>query len=169
MKQPPRSHRALAPQNPPEWLLAAAKEDTGRGVSDDLLDRAFWLPDHADTDVWVKAFQAVDRDGDIAKLCLELRSDRPLSAATRAHLADLLERYQLKPKVGRRRTPAYDRTALQALLEMAEQDWREQPKPARRSKEAIAQSHGVDHEVFEEHLAGKRKQSRAVRQRSPRP
>src|ERR1039458_2821783 len=162
--------------DPPAWLAQRAARGAGKGLSKDVSDRAFWLNIDDDTCRWITTLEAVDADREVAPLIAMLRSDRPMSAQARWHVADLLERHQLKCPPGRQRTPSYDRTELQARFESATAEWREQeqsrklgPLRTHRSKEEIAERHNLNAELFEDHLASKRKQSRAVKSRLPRP
>jgi hypothetical protein len=67
----------------------------GRGISPELVDRAFWLP-NSDSDEWVTALEALDKRGDKRALLDLLRSGRDLPRDARSYLADLPERYQFK-------------------------------------------------------------------------
>lgn len=171
MNKRPKFNRPTEIPGPPAWLAARVAGDAGKGVSTQVLDRGFWLEDPF-TDIWVEALQTFDQEGDLKVLLALLRSKHQPSEHARYYLADMLERYQLKPRPGRKRIPAYDRTALQATLIMAEADWMEEkalPRESRRAQEEIAAAHGIRSETFIDHLTGKRKQSRVVNRRVPRP
>ena len=89
----------------------------GRGRSEALLDRAFWLKPGVDS--WVAAIEVLDTKDDKKPLLNLLRSKAPLSDDVRWFIADLLERYDLnRNKRGRPRTPAYDRTESDAMMEL---------------------------------------------------
>jgi hypothetical protein len=60
---------------------------------------------------WLDALRAIDGRGDESQLVKLLKSDVAIPPDARQHLADLLERYQLKLQRGGRggrRTPSYD-------------------------------------------------------------
>jgi hypothetical protein len=72
---------------------------------------------------WVKAIEAFDKfGGDKEQLKSLLKSDFKLTPEARFFLADMIDRYQLKPKRGRKATPAYDRSPAERWLEYAIED-----------------------------------------------
>jgi hypothetical protein len=83
--------------------------------------RAFWLDDST-VRWWAEAIEAIDKRGDKEPLKSYLRSELELLPEARLFLADMIDRYQLKPKRGRKATPAYDRTGVEAMLEIAIKD-----------------------------------------------
>jgi hypothetical protein len=87
---------------------------------DELYDRGFWLD--AVTIHWAEAIEAIDKRGDKEPLKKLLKSEFELPPEARRFLADLIDRYQLKLKRGRKATPAYDRTYIEAILELAIDD-----------------------------------------------
>jgi hypothetical protein len=98
-------------------LLAAMKSGPGGGLSDDILDNAFWREHDQRDDSWVAALDRLDRLGDKEPLKVLLRSAN-LPGKAGEYLADLIERGVEKPK-GRPRTPAYNLSKVDALLMMA--------------------------------------------------
>jgi hypothetical protein len=105
---------------PEERMVDLMEEDAGKGTSTEITDCAFWLDDidqHAD---WYNALQAIDRDGDKAPI-IRLLSTKAPPASISAHLADLLERYDLVPRrtTGPKPTATYDRSERMIDLESA--------------------------------------------------
>jgi hypothetical protein len=70
-----------------------------------------WLFPGGELQPWLDALRLIDGCGDKAQLVKLLTSNVAIPAEARQHLADLLERYQLKLQRGGRggrRTPSYD-------------------------------------------------------------
>jgi hypothetical protein len=123
-------------EKPDPELEKMLKEDAGKGVSTALYDTAFWI-DHDDPGwSWYLAMEDIDKRGNKTALLALLRQQPEPHFH---HLADLLERYTLKHKPGRRRTPSYDRTAKQALLELAIPKIRAAVGEGIRVKQAVEQ------------------------------
>lgn len=97
------------------------KPPAGKGVSDRLVDRAFWLP--YEYDDWFIALEAIDRRDDPAPLLALLKPLVP--AAVHPHLVDLFARKKLRRirKRGVHPTPSYDRTVVEAKLELIRQKY----------------------------------------------
>jgi hypothetical protein len=109
-----------------------------RKLTTDLWDRAAWLNDaDLDDQAWINAMVRIDQHGDKTELIKLLRG----SGSQRDwYLADLLDRYQLEgPKKGRRRTPAYDRTAVEARLHVHCERVRERVVAGASVEAALAQ------------------------------
>lgn len=102
----------LNERNVPEHIRKAQPQ--GRGTSEAMHDAAFWLGDEFDP--WVAALEAIDQLGDKKPLMALLNSEHDLPQAARGHLANLLDRYQLKKKRGGQSTPSYDRSPAEAAL-----------------------------------------------------
>lgn len=90
-------------------------QDAGAGISDDILDHAFWRAPHQPDDDWVAALDQLDRLGDKKPLTALLRGDRELMPSVRHYIADLIERGVPKA-IGRPRTPAYNISNAEAML-----------------------------------------------------
>ena len=76
-----------------QTVSEAAAKYAGKGVSDRLLDRAYWLETDALTETWIDAIACVDATGDKRALLKMLRE----TGSPRDWLiADLLERHQLR-------------------------------------------------------------------------
>ena len=160
----------------------ALMADAGKGFENQtFLDGAPWLERDAPTQDFVLAINAIDNAGDQRELVSLLKSDVAITKAARWYLADLLERHVLKRKQGKPRIPAYDRSLVQWRLEEAGIEYRAADRRT-NSREAdiaaIALNHLVPWGLFEEHewidrltdhLDGKRRQSRAVKRRTPPP
>ena len=74
-----------------------------------------------------------------------LRGEGELPHSIRRHIADLLERYQLKRRPRKQRTPSYERTMKDVAMDLAIAEVRERPAGL-SVKEAIkraAKRHGV--------------------------
>jgi hypothetical protein len=112
-----RQPRRFGPP-PPKHLEKALEASAGRGLSQSISDNAFWLDDDDRNRPWYEAFAAIDRKRNKQPLLDLLRSKKPTEVAC-WHLADLLDRHQLRKKRGAQTTPAYDRTPREAFLEMA--------------------------------------------------
>ena len=70
-----------------------------------------WLFPGGELQPWLDALRAIDLRGDKSQLVKLLKSDVAIPPDARQHLADLLERYQLKLQRGGRggrMTPSYD-------------------------------------------------------------
>jgi hypothetical protein len=110
-------------------VAALRKEGGGRGLSQRLSDRAFWIPLEVSESL-VEALAAFDKahggKDEAAKaaakaaLCSELRvKEWPLSGIVGWYLADLLERYELKRPPHKPRTPLYDMSEADISLHLA--------------------------------------------------
>lgn len=155
----------------PEYLRK--KKMTGKGVSDALVDRAFWLGDNSsDIDQWVTALQAIDKRADKKPLLNLLKSDRDLSKDVRLYLADLLERYELKKPKHRPPTPAYDRTDADAMLLTGVQRTRDYVNSGMSVKDALAKASKqscIPLELLGNAYEGRRGSTRRMRTRRTRP
>jgi hypothetical protein len=125
------------------------REHVGEGISDKFVDLLYWAvnPDPRSRR-WLEALSNVDVYGDKSKLLELLRSGEELSPDIRYHIADLLERYELKRRRGRQQTPSYDRTPGQWALEVAVERVREDVRagmsvPAAIDKNAATAIGGV--------------------------
>jgi hypothetical protein len=157
-------------------LEALLDADAGMGVSDAVVDRAFWLadPDSGEPitpieEEWITAIEAVDKRGDKIPLVALLKSQSDLSPEVRFYLADLLERNELKKPPHRPRTPAYDRTAADAALEWAVQrvrDYRSGGMGIERALERVSTEHSIPLEILGNAYEGKRGSTNRARRRS---
>ena len=134
-----------------------------------ILDRAFWLgKEGSQTDpinVWALAVEAIDLRGDKAPLLKLLRSAAELPPEGRAFLADLLERYELRKRKGKPRTPAYDRTLVEAMMLIGIQLVRHIRKYGVRTDDAVKLAATyllIDPHKLGEAYAGKRGASRRI-------
>jgi hypothetical protein len=138
-------------------MIARLERDAGRGVSTKLEDRAFWLDDIDQHPGWYRALVALDKRGDKSALVALLRGEGELPPSIRRHIADLLERYQLKRRAGKQRTPSYDLTPTEAALALAIAEVRE--RPAKMSvTEAVMRSakhNGVNPDTLAAAYSGK--------------
>jgi hypothetical protein len=157
-------------------LEALWDADAGMGISDAVVDRAFWLddPDSGEpiTPIeaeWITAIEAIDKRGDKKPLVTMLKSQRDLSPEVRFYLADLIERYELKKPPHRPRTPAYDRTAADAMLLLGIQRVKELVTAGMAVKGALENA-SKDHSIPLESLAsayyGRRGSTNRAKRRS---
>ena len=131
-----------------------ARQHAGEGISNKLIDRAFWHPYdlHPIWD-WLNACEAIDQRGDKEPLIACLKdANLELSHDVRWYLADLLGRYQLKRKRGARAVPAYDFSHADVMFEMAKHAMTEYNK----SLEEGANYAGIDVDQLRNYLEGKR-------------
>jgi hypothetical protein len=120
---------------------------------------------------WYQALEELDKKGNKRQLVSLLRSGRP-SDVVSFHIADLLERYELRKKRGRPRVPSYDMSdAERNGLRMREQV-RDLIKGGMKAGNAIAkvaqENTKSAHTVANAH-GGRRGSTRRVRQRMPKP
>jgi hypothetical protein len=168
------------PKNPPPaTLLARMKGMQGKGVSQRVVDRAFWLDKNSNTEIWINAIEAADRR-DMRPLIDLFESKCPLPSRARFYIAD----YFSRQKLGRPLTPDYDRTPHHALLLLAEQKWREVQSNRKKlrtatnvflarqverdsgvTKASIAAELGIPSEVFVQYLDRKNSYLRRKRTR----
>lgn len=102
------------------------------------------------------------------KLVALLKSDKPLPANARRHLADLLERYELDRPRGRSRTPSYALSHTVAQLDVARDEVKADMKLGMLQDESItkrAKYRGVEKEALEWHLEGKHASANRIKKR----
>jgi len=133
----------------------------GEGLSNNLSDNAFWLPDEFD-DGLLDGLDMLDKSNGRDKTLLIAalkRSDR----LSDHWLADLLERYNLQRKSGggRRRMPAYNLTDVHARLVLAKM----QVINGGVSREQAAAAHRVDKDLLNAYLNGKRTDLKRIEKR----
>jgi hypothetical protein len=75
-----------------------------------------WLDDSKVNAAWYQALAAIDRRGNKRPLISLLRSGEVPPPSISFYIADLLDRYALKPRKARPRTPGYLRTPEQIKL-----------------------------------------------------
>jgi hypothetical protein len=157
------------PENAPEFLRNIKM--TGAGVSNSVVDRAFWLGEGstAHLDPWIKALEAIDKRADKKPLIDMLKSNFELPSDARFFLADLIERYEFMRPSHRPRTPAYDRTAAEAMLDWAVGRVRDYVENGMSVKDALAKaaSAGVPEPILADRYAGRRASSRRMKKRRP--
>lgn len=100
------------------------KQEAGRGLSDRPSDYSLMFDSDYDTDDWLDAVAAIDRENDIEPLVRLFRSGRARSKDADFVIDDLLERRR-KRKRGKRRSPIYRPPDKVLRLFMAEKEWRE--------------------------------------------
>lgn len=129
---------------------------SGAGIENvGFVDTAHWLDDDINRH-WYDAFVALDRRGDKQPLIQLLKLGTwTLDKNVQAHLADLLQRHDLKRPLGRRPTPSYDRT--QTLLHLARDEVRERAKGVTQDDaiRAAAAAHGISEDTLRAHVNGR--------------
>jgi hypothetical protein len=121
----------LNERNVPEHIRKAQPQ--GRGTSEAMHDIAF------EFDPWMGALEAIDKLGDKKPLIALLNSELDLPRKARGHLANLLDRYQLKKKKGGQSTPTYDSSPAEATLALDVEAVNKLIKNGTSSKDALAQ------------------------------
>jgi hypothetical protein len=122
----------------PDFLMAAAEEDAGLGVSDRFLDRAPWLPEHGPDAPWYTALAKLDATDDKTLLLDLLESDQEPSRIIRHHIADSLRRYEFKRPQGNQATPSYDFSDANVRLLLIRDDMHRHVKNRQMSVEQAA-------------------------------
>ena len=118
------------------------------------LPRAVWQGAPAN---WIAALQAIDQRQDKGPLLRLLISDTPISPAVRYHLADLLERYNLKRPPRRKREPSYQMTRQNQALDLALTEMRERPRgmTANAAIKKYAAQHGLNESALKSAYNGR--------------
>jgi hypothetical protein len=141
-------------------------EAPGKGVSDRLVDRAFWLP--YEYDDWFLALEAIDQRDDPAPLLALLKPLVP--AAVYPHLVDLFTRKKLR-RVGKRGvhpTPSYDRTVVEAKLDWAKEDYDELVaggKDEESARREVARKHKIVRSTLDHRLDNTRGSTSRMKKR----
>jgi hypothetical protein len=124
---------------------------------------------------WIDALVKIDRDrsrgtakGDLIQL---LRSKAPMPRLARWHLADLLDRYNLKiPRGKNRQTPSYDHSKAEGKLILAAKMFRRYRAREFSFDRAIdysARTYEITSEKLRTYLAGKYTSARRIARRRP--
>jgi hypothetical protein len=152
-----------------------SRRDAGMGSSDKIVDCATWLPDVDQNAGWYEALAAIDgrrqdkAPQDKAPLLALLRSDSELPATVRHHLADLLERHELRRRRGGQQVPSYDRSDAEAALHSAisqARDYVQNGMSVSDALEKAAESNCVDRDKLDNAYAGQRGSTRRVNRRA---
>ncbi len=69
---------------------------------------------------WIEALEAIDSGGEKRPLVKLLKSNKSIPKAAKWHIADLLERYQLKRHPGKQATPSYERDSDYSEAELGQ-------------------------------------------------
>ena len=170
MAKPPK--RLSPPQGKAQGEVPAFLKDYDgpTGLENvEFLDRAFWLDPDRHTEPWIKAFEAIDNRRDKGPLLRLLKSDCDLPRNARVCLADLLARHQLKKNRGGQSVPAYDRSDVEAMLELAIMDVRarESGISIKDALEQVSKSRGIPHELLASAYRGNRGSTRRMKKRRP--
>jgi hypothetical protein len=132
-----------------------------------------WLHPGGKLQPWIDALRAIDQRGDKSELVELLKSDVTIPADARQHLADLLERHNLKLRQGGRggrTTPSYDLPHGVVQLDYAVQVVRRQMKEGKTRAVAVqlaVEISGMGAEAILSHLAGKHTSARLAKKRRP--
>jgi hypothetical protein len=165
IKQNGRTPRPMAPRplHPDEYFNILATDCLG-----------------TDAEPWVVATKTLDHCGDKKPLLELLKSERAMPRAARLVLADLLGRYQLKPRPGRPAIPVYTLAKQHVALKIARAHYDELRRDGMKREEALerAANEGIGGPVvkqtLEDYLKGKiagyrRAEKRFEDRRSDRP
>jgi hypothetical protein len=121
---------------------------------------------------WHHALEELDKKGKKGPVLSLLRSGRKLSQVVRFHLADMLDRYELKKKRGRPRGPSYDISDAERTALYARNQVRGLIKGGMKARDAIAKV-AKEIKMSENKVAnaygGRRGSTRRVMQRMPKP
>jgi hypothetical protein len=138
----------------PFWELA--KDHTSRP----WLEKIPGDPCRNFTDVWIEAFEDVDRQGDQTRLVALLEEKFPMTDDAYVHFVDLLKRHQLKKKQGAPKTPSYERTETDVELDKAVGEVRELRNDlgisVKVALEQVSKSRGIPIEILAEKYKGAR-------------
>jgi hypothetical protein len=119
-------------------------------------------------EAWLSALLDIDKRGNKKRLLQLLRSKTPIPAEARWHVADLLERYELRRPRGGRTTPSYDRSPAETLLEAANEAVsrsREEGQTLNAAIEEHARLYGVDPKKLRDYRTGKYFSARRMKKR----
>jgi hypothetical protein len=137
--------------------------ELGYGPSTNPADNNFWANGDAEYCRWCRAFENIDRYGDKTELlALLLEGD-----LVHRHLADLLDRYELRRKRGKPRTPSYDRSYRMQYLEMAVVQARRDVRGGMTVADAIEKhaTNGISEAALEAAYRGKHGGLRRIKKR----
>jgi hypothetical protein len=142
---------------PPPWVQAST------GLKG--LPRAVWEGAPAE---WIAALQAIDQRQDKGPLLRLLLSEKPMPRAVRYHLADLLERYNLKRPPRAQRQPSYDMTMQNQRLDLARTAVRERPRgmTVKAAIKAFSKQYGMEESALETACGGHHKSLEAALRRA---
>jgi hypothetical protein len=119
---------------------------------------------------WIEALEAIDSRGETKPLVKLLKSNKSIPKGAKWHIADLLERHQLKRHPGKQATPSYERTLRIAELSWANDYVGELIKKGMRPAAAIekaARYCKVDEGTLDAFHAGKYNSDRRMKKRRP--
>jgi hypothetical protein len=120
--------------------------------------------DYSTVDPWIDALEALDKDGNKAELIGLMKSRYPLPREIRPHIADLLERYELKRPVGPPRKPSYTMSETDIALSIADVEVNEllaaKEWTLADAIEEIAEQRGIKAKTLRDHHAKQRRSQR---------
>ena len=156
--------------------LAKLMKDAGKGVSEFIEDRAFWLG-RIDLRLipWIVALEDIDKRDDTAPLVSLLRSRDDLPHEARVYLADLIDR-QIKKRRGAPREPAYNQSSAEAMLKLGKRRVSDLVKRTTTSTkrtsvkdalERVSKSLGIPVETLASAYSGRRGSTRRMDKRRP--
>jgi hypothetical protein len=131
---------------------------------------ADWLEVDEISQPWIDALIHLDQNDDKSILIQLLKSQKTLPEIIRHHLADLIERYELKHPRGRHRTPSYDRSPKDSQLIAAKASIRKAKSSGKSLDQAIdvaARVYGLKKTVLHSYLLGKYGPSNRMKKRRP--
>jgi hypothetical protein len=164
----PRKELKPAHATPTAVVDDSIFEGDFRGLENITASVMAWLDDNPFTGAWVDAIEAIDKRGDKEQLTSLLKSDFKLTPKARLFLADMIDRYQLKPKRGRKPTPAYHRSPVEWRLECAIEDVRAHRGEIDVALREIAQryaEYGITEKKLKNAFEGRRGSTRRMKAR----
>jgi hypothetical protein len=117
---------------------------------------------------WINALLDIDHRQQKQQLINLLKSETAIPAEARWHIADLLERYNLKRPRGGKRTPSYDRSPAEERLTLADVAARQYLASGISLEQSIqraASSYEVDPETLHAFHAGRHSSARRINKR----
>ena len=150
--------------------------DTGRVTADRsgrlTIDGAPWINCNIREWIWYYALEELDKGGKKGPFLNLLRSNWKLPPDVRFHIADMLERYELKKKRGRPRVPSYDRSDAERTAIYVRDRVRDLIKEGMKAGDAIAkvaEENKMLESTVDNAYGGRRGSSRRVKKRMPTP
>jgi hypothetical protein len=136
-------------------------------VHDTLDPRIPWFNDIWEWS-WVNALEELDKNGDKSYLLSLLRSTNSLSHSVRLHIADLIERHDLRKKRGRPRDPSYKMSDAECTALHVSDQVRNLIKGGMTAKDAkakVAEENNMSENTVANAYEGRRGSTRRVKQR----
>jgi len=163
-------------KNTDKWLQWAKRNPDAAFRELRKLTTSYLITDHphlrpligTEDEAWFDAIETIDLHGNKKPLIELLQGDRVPSKVARSMLAEMLKRYQLKPRVGRTKTAEYKLTLQHIKMQSARMHYRklrsEKMKPEAALK-CAAEASGIVPDELEKYLNGRITRYRRAEQR----